>query len=75
MQMTMTEKMLLDRFGGSPLLSTQQVAQILHRSPEGLRITMSSSSPLAARLRSCKLKIGRRVYFRVTSIAQLIDES
>ncbi len=75
MQITTTEKMLLDRFGGSPLLSTQQVAQILHRSPEGLRITMSSNSPLSNRLRACKLKIGRRVYFKVTSIAQLIDEA
>lgn len=75
MEITTTEKMLLDRFGGSPLLSTQQVAQILHRSPEELRITISSNSPLAERLRSCKLRIGRRVYFRVSSIAQLIDES
>ncbi|WP_370628196.1 DNA-binding protein [Bordetella sp. BOR01] len=75
MEVTTTEKMLLDRFGGSPLLSTQQVAEILHRSPEGLRITMSGNTDVAQLLRSCKLKIGRRVYFRVSSIAQLIDEA
>ncbi|NYT79064.1 DNA-binding protein [Alcaligenaceae bacterium] len=75
MQSLTTEKMILDRFGGSPLLSTQQLAEILHRSPEGLRITISGSGDLAERLRACKLKIGRRVYFRVALIAQLIDQA
>lgn len=33
-----TEQLLLDKFQGSPLLSIEQVADILHRSKDGLRI-------------------------------------
>ncbi|RZT91020.1 hypothetical protein EV681_4608 [Advenella incenata] len=75
MEESKTEKILLERFGGSPLLTLHQVAQILLRSPEGLRITISGNSYLAEQLNSCKLKIGRRIYFKLTSIAQLIDEA
>ena len=61
--------------GGSPLLSLFQVAEILHRSPEGLRITLSGDNDLARSLKPCRVKIGRRVYFRVTGIARFIDEA
>lgn len=74
MESTSTEQMLLERYGNSPLLSIRQLADILHRSPEGLRITMSNNSDLANKLRACKLKLGRRVYFRVAAVAQLIDQ-
>lgn len=70
-----TQDVLLDRFGGSPLLSLSQVAEILHRSPEGLRITLSGNNDLARKLRPARLKIGRRVYFKVSDIANLIDEA
>lgn len=69
-----TEEVLLDRFGGSPLLSLIQLAEILHRSPEGLRMTLSGDSELARKLLPEKVKIGRRVYFRTAAVARLIDE-
>lgn len=70
-----TEELILSRTGGSPLLSLTQVAEILHRSPEGLRITLSGDSELARSLRPCKIKIGRRVYFKIQDIVRLIDEA
>lgn len=70
-----TEELILTHNGGSPLLSLSQVAEILHRSPEGLRITLSGNTELAQSLRPCRIKIGRRVYFRVAGIARLIDEA
>lgn len=70
-----TEELILTGNGGSPLLSLFQVAEILHRSPEGLRITLSGDNDLARSLKPCRVKIGRRVYFRVTSIARFIDEA
>jgi hypothetical protein len=70
-----TEEVLLDRFGGSPLLSLIQLAEILHRSPEGLRMTLSGDSELARKLLPEKVKIGRRVYFRTAAVARLIDEA
>ena len=74
MNMT-TEELILTSNGGSPLLSLAQVAEILHRSPEGLRITLSGDNEIARHLKPCRIKIGRRVYFRVTGIARFIDEA
>ncbi len=70
-----TEELILSSNGGSPLLSLSQVAEILHRSPEGLRITLSGDNEIARNLKPCRLKIGRRVYFRVAGIARFIDEA
>ena len=70
-----TEQLLLEKFEGSPLLSIEQVALILHRSKDGLRITLSGNSDLAKKLNSTRLKIGRRVYFKTEEIARLIDEA
>ena len=70
-----TEQLLLEKFEGSPLLSIEQVATILHRSKDGLRITLSGNSDLAKKLNSTRLKIGRRVYFKIEEIARLIDEA
>ena len=70
-----TEELILTSNGGSPLLSLTQVAEILHRSPEGLRITLSGDNEIARGLKPARIKIGRRVYFRVASVAQFIDEA
>lgn len=72
--MTDTETMLLSQFN-SPLLSLEQVARVLDRSPDGLRITLSGDTELARRLRPARKKIGRRVLFSVSELARLIDES
>ena len=70
-----TEELILSRTGGSPLLSLAQVAEILHRSPDGLRITLSGDNEIARNLKPCRIKIGRRVYFRVAGVARFIDEA
>lgn len=70
-----TEELILSRTGGSPLLSLVQVAEILHRSPDGLRITLSGDNELARSLKPFRVKIGRRVYFRVAEVARFIDEA
>lgn len=71
--MTDTETMLLSQFN-SPLLSLEQVARVLDRSPDGLRITLNGDTELARRLRPARKKIGRRVLFSVSELARLIDE-
>ena len=65
------EDSLLDRFG--PLLSLPQLAGILDRSPEGLRISLRSSNSWADEINHTRLKVGRRVYFRTSQIAELLD--
>jgi hypothetical protein len=72
--MTSTEALLLDRYK-SPLLPLDAVAEILGRSSNGLRVSLSSNSEIACRLRSAKVKLGRWVYFRMSEIARLIDEA
>lgn len=69
-----TEEVLLQRFG-SPLLTIQQVAEVLDRSPEGLRISLAGEGDVARRLRPSRVKIGRRVYWRTIGVAQMIDEA
>ncbi|CAH0261698.1 hypothetical protein SRABI70_03230 [Pseudomonas sp. Bi70] len=69
------EETLLNRYGGSPLLSLEQLAEVLHRSKDGLRISLSSDNEMSAKLRSCKVKIGRRIYFKTSAIARVIEEA
>jgi hypothetical protein len=69
-----TEEILLHRYG-SPLLTIQQVAEILNRSPEGLRLTLAGDNEVARKLRPARRKIGRRVLFCVSQISRAIDES
>ncbi|QAU35142.1 hypothetical protein EKL02_13675 [Janthinobacterium sp. 17J80-10] len=57
------------------LLTLDQLAQILQRSPTGLRETLCSSrANWAQQINSTKVYIGRRLYFRTEDIARLIDE-
>lgn len=66
------EDTLLQRFG--PLLSIAQLATVLDRSPDGLRISLRATNEWALGINKARLKIGGRVYFRTSQIAQLIDE-
>lgn len=66
------EESLLQRFG--PLLSIAQLASVLDRSPDGLRISLRTPSVWAADINKARLKVGRRVYFRTSQIADVFSE-
>ena len=68
-----TVEILVARFG--PLLTRLQVAEILDRSAEGLRLTERGDSDLGRKLRAARVKIGRRVHFRVSAIAHLLEDN
>lgn len=70
-----TEEVLLARYRGSPLLSLTQLAEVLDRSPAGLRISLAGNGELARMLRPGRIKIGRRLYFHVSTVARVIDEA
>ena len=61
------EQSLVNLYG--PLLSLVQLADLLHRSPDGLRIALSGTQPYAVQINETRIKIGRRVYFRTGGIA------
>ena len=66
-----TEQALVEKYG--PLMTLLQVAELLDRSPEGLRITIRGSNALGRQLMLARVKIGRRVHFKAGLIARLID--
>ena len=68
-----TEEQLSKRYG--PLLSLTDLSDLLKRSPDGLRISLRSQSEFANKWNSAKRKVGRRVYFKASDVAELIDES
>lgn len=69
--MNTTENYLLNKFG--PLLSLEQLAGLLDRSVDGLRISLSGGGDMAAKFNPARKKIGRRVYFRTQKVAAVLD--
>jgi hypothetical protein len=65
-----SEESMMQQYG--PLLSITQLAAILDRTPEGLRITLRSSGEWVNKINSARLQLGRRVYFRTSDIAQVL---
>ena len=65
------EEALIKQYG--PLLSVAQLAQVLHRSAEGLRISLRTESDWSKPINAAKLKLGRRVYFRTAEIARVLS--
>ena len=70
--MSTTESTIIKQYG--ILLSFKDCAALLGRSSEGLRVTLSRDSELARKLKPAKIKIGRRVLFRASALAKLLDE-
>ena len=66
------QDILVKHYG--PLLTTEQLAQVLKRSPEGLRLTLRGNSEWVQRINRARLRLGRRVYFRTLEIAQILVE-
>ena len=65
------EIQLMDRFG--LLMSHTQLAELLGRSPGGLRYSLSYPSDASTRaLKACGRKIGRRIYYPVSDVARII---
>lgn len=76
-RMSPTEAHIASQYG-APLIPLEAVAEILGRKPNSLRILINQGRGdelLANKLRACRAQLGRRVMFRVSDIARLIDEA
>ncbi len=71
--MSKMEEMLVSRYG--VLLSLADCAALLNRSAEGLRVTLHTDQELSRKLRTAKVKIGRRILFKATELARILDEA
>lgn len=69
---TTTEQILVNKYG--PLLTLLQVAELLNRSADGLRMTLRGDSDFAKRMRPARRKIGRRLYYKAVEVAKFIDD-
>ena len=70
------EQELNDEYG--ILMSTNNLANALDRSRNGLRITLQQDNEVSRRFNPARIKIGRRVYFVTKKVAKAIldtDES
>lgn len=65
-----SEETLIRQYG--PLLSINQLATLLDRSPDGLRITLRSSGEWVSKINATRLRLGRRVYFRTAEVANVL---
>jgi hypothetical protein len=54
------------------LLGITQLATLLDRSPDGLRITLRSSGEWVSKINATRLRLGRRVYFRTAEVANVL---
>lgn len=66
------EQALTGKYG--TLMTLVHLAQELHRSPDGLRISLRTNVGWAGQVNAARKKIGRRVYFDTTKIAAIIEE-
>lgn len=63
---------LLSQYG--PLLTLKHLSEVLHSTPNGVRMTLvRRREPLAVALSQARRRLGRRVYFDALGVAQAID--
>ena len=66
-----TEEILINRYG--PYLTLEQLAELLHREPQSLRTSLRLESHALAPLARMRRKVGRRMYFRATDVADFME--
>ncbi len=68
-----THQYLLRQYG--PLLTLKHLAEIMHNTPEGLRMAINRRrQPLVVALAASQRRVGRRVYFEARRVAEIIDQ-
>lgn len=71
--MKSAEEMLLMRYNGAPLLTLEEIAEVFRRKPQGLRVTLGRDNELSRQLATARKKVGRRVLYKTSVVAQLVD--
>jgi hypothetical protein len=65
------EEILVKEYG--PLMSLSELAMILDRTPAGLRSSLRSSGDWINGINAARLRLGRRIYFKTSEIANVLD--
>lgn len=64
------ERELTDRFG--PLLTAVHLAEVLHRTEQGLRWSLMQPGQFAETINATRIRIGRSNYYRAADLARLL---
>lgn len=68
-----TYEYLLQQYG--PLLTLKHVAELMHSTPNGVRMAISrQNQAFAVGLSNARRRLGRRVYFEARRVAEVIDQ-
>ena len=68
-----THDYLLKQYG--PLLTLKHLAEVMHSTPSGLCMAMSrKKEPFASALAQARRRVGRRLFFEASQVAELIDQ-
>ena len=68
-----THQYLLTHFG--PLLTLKHLAEVVHSTPNGLRMAMSRKrEPFMVALAGTRRQVGRRLFFEARRVAEIIDQ-
>ena len=65
------EEILVKEYG--PLMSLSELAMILDRTPAALRSSLRSSGDWINGINAARLRLGRRIYFKTSEIANVLD--
>lgn len=65
-----TEEYLLKRYG--PLMSLVDLADLLGRSRDGVRVALYSDTDVSRKLKPTMMRVGRRIYFRTLQVMEAL---
>ncbi|MFY3456777.1 MULTISPECIES: hypothetical protein [Pseudomonadota] len=54
-------------------MSIVDVATLLGRSPDGVRVALYADTDFSRKLKPAMLRVGRRIYFRTLQITEALD--
>lgn len=66
-----TLDLILTKYG--ILLDLKQVSDLLHRSPVAIRQSLGREQGIGSELRNSAIRRGRRLYFRASDLAAMLD--
>ena len=72
-QITAEAEYLLESYG--PLMTIEELSEVLKRPISGLRYSLLSNSPFSEQLVKSRIRIGKRIYFQSTDVADMIQNS
>ena len=62
---------LIERYG--MLMTIEELAELIRRTPNSLRVSLSTNTELARHLSHAKVRLGRRVLFQTHLIAKVLE--